>query len=389
MKIKKFIEYITENNTVEPKGYAAQYDNVFFKKELTEFINQYKSLKLVSIDSLNIQEHKISCVVNIIAMPSWDDVIDISNRHGVKNTDVDILKNIISIMFKPRTIINIEKTKSGYYKILITDKINENTEYADKATDISKKFPEMLKLNTHLKYGNFGGLKKPITDKEVLENEELLKKAVIKFDELFKTNYYVKYGVDYSTLLNDPTIKNVYYGDVIKQLIINSFNINIYHNIFKFETNTIEDFIYKFIIYKLVGKDVTTLESSFKKTILSKIPSTVNKKMFLYKFFKNYGNQFNTEVIEEVLGITKKNMYELGGVNIKADKKVQQIFLSTLKKELDKYKDIINTNDILDTVLNKMLNHFNENESELKSVIHERYIIVKLKELLEYLDSIK
>lgn len=270
--------------------------------------------------------------------------------------------------------------------------LNENLveEYNNTVKEVSDKFPLIMKLNSYVKYGNFGGLKKPITDNELVENENLLKLAVQKFDELFKTSYYNTYGLDYSTLLKNPNIHKIYYGDVIKQLIMNSFNINVYHNIFKYESVTIEDFVYKFIIFKMVQKDVSGLETEFKKSILNKLPKAINKKMFLYRFFKNFGNQFNTDIVENILGISKKNMYEMGGVNIKADKIMQKIFLSILKKELDKYKDIISVDTVLDNLLNGILSYYDNNtEDNLKDVIHDKYVAVKLKEYFDFLEEIK
>ena len=269
------------------------------------------------------------------------------------------------------------------YIQFITENMN-----SDKVDSVSAKFPIIKDIYKYVKYGNFAGVKKPITDKEMLENDELLKKSVKKFDELFKTDYYTKHGMDYSTLLNDPTINKVYYGDVVKFLIMSSFDINVYQNIFNFESNTIEDFVYKFIIFKLVKKEVADLENEFKNKIMKNVPKAVNKKMFLYKFFKHFGSQFNVEIIEEVMGISKKNMYELGGLNVKAHKNMQKLFLSTLKKELDKYKDIIKTDVVIDNVLNNILNFYNDGNTDITNVIHDKYIVVKLKEYLDYLESI-
>ncbi len=114
---------------------------------------------------------------------------------------------------------------------------------------------------------------------------------------------------------------------------------------------------------------------------MQKIHKNINKKMFLYKFFKNFGKQFNPELIEEIFGINKKNMFELGGIDVKAEKTMQKVFLTILKQELDKYKDIINTDAVLDAVLINTLNYYDKDKDYPIKELYDNLELVRIAKL--------
>ena len=273
------------------------------------------------------------------------------------------------------------------FKLILENNVEE---YSNEKSYVASKLPELMKLNNFVLYGNFEGLKKPLTDLEVSQNEELLINAVKKYDELFNTHYFEKYGTDYSMLVKDPTIKKLYYGDVVKQLCIDSFKLDIFKNINAENITSINDYILTYIIYKKISKECEELKTKLKSVLFKSIPKVINNKEFLYKFFKNNGTEFTKENIHEIFEIkNKKNHYELGGESaILAHDYIQKLFLSSLKKSVDRFNDLLDTDKLFDLLLKNMDEKIENDSSLTTSIIHDRYIIFRLKEFLHYIKSL-
>lgn len=272
--------------------------------------------------------------------------------------------------------------------------INENNgfDYLSNLSIVKSKLPELLKLDDYVLYGNFNELKKPISDKELEQNNLLLKDAVTYFDKLFNTKYFETYGLDYDMLVKDPSIKKVYYGDVVRQLCIDAFKFDIFKNVNVKSSTSISDFVLALIILLSIKDEQkeTELNVLFKKKIFEKIPSIINKKEFLYKFFKNNGSEFNIEKVIEVFEIkNKKNVYSLSGNNILADIYIQELFLKSLKKTIDRFVEIVNADKFFEIFIGYLKKEIGNDKELSATIIHDKYIINKLKMFLEYLKSIK
>lgn len=268
---------------------------------------------------------------------------------------------------------------------------NKNYDYLANLSIVKSKLPELLKLEQYVIYGNFNELKKPVSDKELEQNNYLLKLAVTKFDELFNTDYFKKYGLDYDLLVKDPTIKKVYYGDVVRQLCIDAFKFDVFRNVNVESAKSISDLVIAFIIMDYIKDEqgIVKLQKYFKDVMFMKIPKIVNKKELLYLFFKNNGTEFTTDKINEIFNIkNKKNTYLLGGTNVLADVYVQDIFLKSLKKAIDRFTDLVNTDKLYDIFIGYLKKEV-VNSTELSTnIIHDKYIVSKLKSFLNYLKEI-
>lgn len=217
----------------------------------------------------------------------------------------------------------------------------------------------------------------PENDSEIEKNKTLIRKAVQKFDKIFGTNYYQKYGSDFRTVLGDTRY-------FLKEIIIYLRDETLKKGPDGFKHTKFIDNLTTTLYDNLI-RDFLTNEKNTLKFIGDKIPNKINKTELFYKFFLNFGHNFNDELIKEVLEIKQK--FENKREKDEMNKTIQRTFLKSMKEVMDMFSEKVKRNQTVfissDTFFEKTLEKFKKSDLN-KHIISDNYLKKRLNDWIKW-----
>jgi len=226
---------------------------------------------------------------------------------------------------------------------------------------------------------------RPKNDTDIKREKNFIIDSVKKFDDIFGTNYYEKFGSDFHVLVG----KEVYFSkEIIESLSEEAIKPGVYvrFDLLKNKDENIEtlyDHLMKLTLMNQEGKeDNETLDF-----LCSQITSKVNKEEVYYRLFRKIGSEFNQEVIKDTLEV--KTSYDLGGNNKPMDKNMQRSFLISLKNSLKHYQNKVQKGkfNIIDSkeLFGKVIEYYLKSDLINNLTIREDYIKKRLNDWYEYM----
>ena len=246
------------------------------------------------------------------------------------------------------------------------------------------------KRDNFLDWIPFSKGKRPASDLDIKLNKNLIRESVRKFDIMFGTDYFDKFGMDYHIL----TGSNIYYAkEVIESLTDEALRSSVYD---KFDLVSKKDesqnFLYDYIMSMSIKSSEGCGEDCFDDTLYflkRNIPLKVSRGEFLYKFFKKFGSEFNNDLIKDIFEV--KNGYDLGGNGNQMEIKIQKAFLTSTKRVLDKFEKKGNkgVSKVIDTqyMFKLILEDFCENEFINDESIKEKYLKKRLNDWFKWIKN--
>jgi hypothetical protein len=238
------------------------------------------------------------------------------------------------------------------------------------------------KKDNFLDWIPFSRSKRPKSDEDIKLNKRLIRESVMKFDMMFGTQYFDRFGMDYQILVGST----VYYcKEVLESLTDEALKEEVYQNfdLTQEPDQTLYDNIMVDILTEDDNKDVLF------KYITSKIPKMVYKQEILHKFFKKFGSEFNNDLIKEIFD-TKSN-YDLGESSNVMLSTIQREFLNSMKATMDRYqekenkgvKKLVNSHDFFKNVIE----NFYESEFVSTGRVKELYLKKRLNDWFKWIKS--
>lgn len=235
----------------------------------------------------------------------------------------------------------------------------------------------------------FSRERRPQTDSDISHEKDFLLKSIQKFDEIFGTDYYAKFGTDFHVL----TGSDIFFSkEVIEALSEEAKKPKVYmrFDLLKNKDESVQTLFDHLMRMTLNDNEGGEDDESTLNFLCEKIPSKLNKEELYYKLFRKIGNEFDPELIKEIL--ETKTHYDLGGDGQLMAKSVQKAFLESMKKAMFRYQNRIQKGkfNLLDckSFFKIVLEYYLESDNVNKITIREDYISKRLKDWYQFLRTI-
>jgi len=235
----------------------------------------------------------------------------------------------------------------------------------------------------------FSKARRPQSDGDITHEKEFINKAVHKFDEIFGTDYFNKFGSDFHVLTNDE----IYFSkEVVEALSNEAMKPKVYmqFDLLKNKDESVQTLSDNLMRITLSDHENIEDDGSVLNFLCSKVPSKVNKEELYYRLFRKVGSEFCPEIIKEIL--ETKTHYDLGGDNKEMSNSIQKAFLVALKDGMYRYQikvkkgkfNIVKSEEFFKIVIENYL------KSDLvnKMTIREDYINKRLEDWYGHLRTL-
>lgn len=221
---------------------------------------------------------------------------------------------------------------------------------------------------------------RPSSDRDIKVEKEFIVSAIKKFDEIFGTDYYQKFGTDFRLLVG----KDIFFSkEIVESLVKESLKeeVNEKFDLLKNKDENSHT-LYDHLMRVKLNEDNIDEALDFLTTIL---PSKINKSELYYKLFKKVGSEFSDEIIKDVLEI--KSSFDLKGDGRVMKKEYQKAFLESMKRTMLRYpskvkknkSNFINTKEFFKYTLGEF------SKKEMSENIRRDYIKKRLNDWVQYL----
>lgn len=231
--------------------------------------------------------------------------------------------------------------------------------------------------------------RKPQTDEDISHEKDFLLKAIQKFDEIFGTDYYAKFGTDFHVL----TGNEIYFSKEVVEALSNEAKkpkVYMRFDLLKNKDESVQTLFDHLMRMTLNDHEGGEDDESTLNFLCDKIPGKLNKEELYYKLFRKIGSEFDPEIIKEILDT--KTHYDLGGDNPNMAKSVQKAFLESMRKAMLRYQNKIQKGkfNLVDckAFFKIVVQYYLKSDHVNKITIREDYISKRLKDWYEYLRTI-
>lgn len=235
----------------------------------------------------------------------------------------------------------------------------------------------------------FSKERRPQTDEDISKEKDFLLKAIQMFDEIFGTDYYAKFGLDFHVLVGSE----IYFSkEVIESLTMEAKKPEVYSkfNLLKNKDESVQTLFDHLMRMTLNKQEGGESDGSALEFLCDKIPNKLNKEELYYKLFRKIGSEFDHELISEVF--ETKTKYDLGGDNPQMAKSVQKAFLESMKSSMLRFQNKVQKGkfNLIDckSFFEITLENYLESDHVNQITIREDYISKRLKDWYNYLKSI-
>ena len=234
---------------------------------------------------------------------------------------------------------------------------------------------------------------RPSSDRDIKIEKDFIISAIKKFDEIFGTDYYQKFGTDFRLLVG----KEVFFSKEIVESLVNESlkeEVNVKFNLLQNDdenTNTLYDNLMRVKLNSISDGDTEDDNDTDSKAldfITSLLPSKINKSELYYRLFKKVGSEFDDELIKDILEV--KHSFDLKGDGRIMKKDYQRVFLESMKKTMLRYvnkvkknkSNFINTEEFFKYTFEEF------SEKEISENIRRDYLKKRLNDWVKYLKDV-